>query len=47
MPSVSYSIELTVDERLMKYMKAENKHRKIPLESRTEIIHNLLTKAGF
>ena len=47
MASVSYSIEQTVDDRLTKYQKATNKIRKIPLESRTEVIHDLLTKAGF
>ncbi len=47
MPGVSYSIELSVDERLIKYIKAVNKERHDWIVSRTEAIADLLQKAGF
>ncbi len=49
MPSVSYSIEMSVDDRLTKYVKEANKHKhnENTILSRTEAISDLLTKAGF
>ena len=50
MPSVSYSVEMSVDDRLLKYIEETNKTRKgntITLNSRTDGIDSLLNKAGF
>ena len=47
MPSVSFSVEVSVDERLSKYIKETNAKKKTELRSRADGIDNLLTKAGF
>ena len=47
MASVSFSVEVSVDERLAKYQKEANRNKKIKLESRTDTISELLQKAGF
>ncbi len=49
MASVSFSVELTVSERLDKYCKNINSKRdpKRILDSRTKGIDDLLKKAGF
>ena len=47
MPSVSCSLEVSVDERLSKYIRVTNAKKKTELKSRTDGIDDLLTKAGF
>ncbi len=41
MPSVSFSVEMKVDNRLKKYLKVKK------LDSRTDGIDNLLKKVGY
>jgi hypothetical protein len=47
LPSVSFSMETSVDNRLKKYMKEINKTKKTQLKFRTDGIDNLLSKAGY
>jgi len=49
MPSVSFSVEMSVDDRLTKFTKSYNKNKisKQQIDSRTEAIDKLLNKAGF
>ena len=49
MASVSYTIEQSVDDRFIAYKKAYNKKdgKILLLDSKSEVLSSLLTKAGF